>query len=98
VDARGKRVRVSDFYSFTARLYTTDESVYAEYGFRQPDVYAGIVAESRADWMVINAPDLSALEEGIMYCRYHLKAVNGRFDDVMFDRIVKEQLNIILAE
>jgi hypothetical protein len=97
-DAKGKRVRVSDFHSFSIRLFTTDEKVYAEYSFRYPDTYHGIVADDEGDWIVINASDLEPLHEGVLLYKYHLRAVNGYYEDFTFDKVVDGQLNIFLSE
>jgi hypothetical protein len=98
MDAKGTRVRVSDFHSFSIKLYTTDESVYAEYSFQGPDVYHGIVADDAGDWIVINAPDLEALHEGVLLYKYHMQAVNGHFEDFLFDKVVSGQLDIYLMD
>ena len=98
MDASGKRVRVSDFYSFSIKLFTTDENVFAEYSYRHPDVYRGIVADGEGDWIVINASDMADFHEGVLRYRYHLRAVNGHYDDCMFDSVCAGQLNIFLRE
>lgn len=97
-DGRGRKIRVSDFYACTIKLFTTDENVYAEYAFRQPDAYTGIVDDGKADWLVINAPDLDAMHEGFLHCTIHVRGVNDRFNDVMYDKVITEQLNIYLTE
>jgi hypothetical protein len=97
-DAKGKKVRVSDFQSFSIRLYTTDENVYAEYAFERPDTRRGIVSDHKGDWIVINASDMEALHEGILLYKYHLRAVNGHYKDFLYDKVVSGQLNIFLSE
>jgi hypothetical protein len=98
MDAKGRRVRVSDFYSFSIRLFTTDEDVFAEYSFQSPDVYNGIVADDVGDWIVINAPDLEAFHEGVLLYKYHIQAINGYYNDFIFDKKVRGQLDIYLSE
>jgi hypothetical protein len=97
-DAKGQRVRVSDFHSFTIRLFTTDENVYAEYGFRQPDKYSGIVSDDDGDWIVINASEMEPLHEGMLLYRYRIQAVNGNYEDFIFDKVVRGQLNVFLSD
>lgn len=94
-DALGTPYRLAKTSRFDIKFFTTDPDVCAEaWCFRGR--HKGIVEGEHVDYIVLDASDLEAMDEGVLNFSYRARFASSDFEDGYYDETGKRQTDMFL--